>query len=353
MMKAILFSVLLLPALHLAVAQELKLAHLPEPVTNNAVTSLKSRGGVLLFSFMGMGVKKSWDAVTNNSYYLDPDWDKWYPLRPIPGTAGRLGAGAVAARGSLFVFGGYVIDSQNRGQVVPDVDVYEIGEQRWSRGADIPTPVADAVVAVYRDRYVYLIGGRGRTGIVSNVQVYDAENSRWIEATPTPGTAVFGHAGAILDDTIVYVDGAYRETSAGQTAVLTSDQCWLGKINHKDPGKIEWSKLPPHPGAARFEIAAGSSEKDRRIYFSGGSDTAHDYSGVGYDGKPAEPSPVTFAFDLKSAKWELVNDHTPNPTMDTDQLLVIRDNLVTVGGMEKGQQVSARTTILPLKAKSK
>ena len=350
-MKAILCFVVL--SAQLSLSQELRLAHLPQPVSNNAVTSLKTRGGVLLFSFMGVGAKKSWDAITNNAFYLDPDWDKWYPLRAIPGTAGRIGAGAAAARGSLFVFGGYVVDAQNRGQVVPDVDVYDVGDQRWSRGADIPMPVADAVVAVNRDRYVYVIGGRGKTGIVSEVQVYDAENSKWIKGTPSPGAAVFGHAGAILDDTIVYVDGAYRETSSAPPAIVASDQCWLGKINHKDPRKIEWSKLPPHPGAARFGIAAGASEKDRRIYFSGGAENPHDYTGLGFDGKPAEPSPVTFAFDLKNAKWEVINDHTPNATMDSRQLLVIRDNLVTVGGMEKGQQASAHVTILPLKAKSK
>jgi N-acetylneuraminic acid mutarotase len=349
------FSRLLLIVLctQVVFAQELKLAHLPEPVTNNAVAALKIRGGALLFSFMGIGGKKTWDSVTNAAYYLDPDWDKWYPLKPIPGTAGRIGAGAAAARGALFVFGGYVVDPQNRGQVVPDVDVYDAGDHRWSRGEDMPTPVGDAVIGVYRDRYVYVIGGRAKTGIVAKVQVYDTENSKWIEATPPPGTAVFGHAGAILDDTIVYVDGAYRNTLSSHPAVLPSDECWLGKINHKDLSKIEWSKLPAHPGAARYRIAAGASDKDHKIYFTGGTDNPYDYTGIGYDGKPAEPSPTTFAFNLHSGKWEVVNDNTPNPTMDNHQLLVIRDNLVTAGGMEKGQKVTARVAILPVKSKSR
>jgi N-acetylneuraminic acid mutarotase len=335
------------------VAQELKLAHLPEPVTNNAVAALKIRGGVLLFSFMGMGSKKTWDAITNTAYYLDPDWDKWYPLKPIPGTAGRIGAAAAAARGTLFVFGGYVVDAQNRGQVVPDVDVYDVQDHRWSRGEDMPTPVADAVVAVYRDRYVYVIGGRGKTGTIGRVQIYDTENSKWIEATAPPGAAVFGHSGAILDDTIVFVDGAYRDTSSDHPGIVTSDQCWAGKINRKDLSKIEWSKLPPHPGTARFRIAAGSSDKDDKIYFTGGTDSPYDYTGIGYEGKPAEPSPTTFAFNRHNSKWEVINENTPNPTMDNRQLLVIRENLVTVGGMEKAQEVTARVAILPLKPKSK
>src|ERR1700759_4870246 len=122
-MKALLrfLSVALLAHVALA-AQELKLAPLPQPVTNNAVTALKTRGSALLFSFMGIGAKKTWDSITNTAFYLDPDWEQWYPLKPVPGTAGRIGAVAAAARGHLFVFGGYVVDDQNRGQVLPDVD---------------------------------------------------------------------------------------------------------------------------------------------------------------------------------------------------------------------------------------
>src|SRR5271165_5653102 len=116
-MKALARVFLIVICTQLVFAQDLKLAHLPEPVTNNAVASLKIHGGVLLFSFMGVGPKKTWDAVSNKAYYLDPDWDKWYPLKPIPGTAGRIGAAAEAARGTLFVLGGYVVGAQNRGQV--------------------------------------------------------------------------------------------------------------------------------------------------------------------------------------------------------------------------------------------
>ncbi len=51
--------------------------------------------------------------------------------------------------------------------------------------------------------------------------------------------------------------------------------------------KIQWTKLPNHPGNARYRIAAGGSEKDQKIYFSGGTDNPYNYNGIGYDGKPA------------------------------------------------------------------
>ncbi len=59
------------------------------------------------------------------------------------------------------------------------------------------------------------------------------------------------------------------------------------------------------------------------------------------------PSPVSFAFDLRTGKWETINEATPNPTMDHRCLIVLPQALVMVGGMEKDQQVTARVSVLP------
>ena len=127
----------------------------------------------------------------------------------------------------------------------------------------------------------------------------------------------------------------------------------MGKIDHHDLTKIQWTKLPNHPGTARYRIAAGGSEKDQKIYFSGGTDNPYNYNGIGYNGEPAEPSPVTFAFNLRTGKWETINLHTPQPTMDHRGLVAIPEGLVIMGGMEKGQQVTSRVTILPKPGKTK
>ena len=213
-------------------------------------------------------------------------------------------------------------------------------------------PVGDAVIGVYRDRYIYLVGGRTNGGLVTDVQVYDVDKNRWSKATSI-GTAVFGHAGALVGDTILYVDGAVRNPAGDAPRFVASDECWSGKISHHDPARIEWTKLPAHPGTARFRIAAGVSEKDEMIYFSGGSDSPHDDAGIGYDGKPAEPSPVTFAFDLRTRKWETLDENTPDATMDHRGLLVTKQNLVIIGGMEKGQTVTAKIVVLSKEAKAK
>ena len=351
MKKLSVLSFLLLLFSGLLVAQS-TVDPLPDPVSNNAVAMLKVHGQLLLYSFMGIGAKKTADAVTNTAFSLDAKEGTWAAIHAVPGTAGRIGAMAASVRDELLVFGGYVVDAQGS-MAVPDVGLYEPARDRWFREADIPLPVGDSVVGVYRDRYVYLVGGRSNADLVSNVQVYDAEKEKWSQATPIPGTPVFGHAGALVDGTIVYVDGARKNPSGTAPRYVASDECWMGKIDHHDPSKIQWSKLPNHPGTARFRIAGGGSDKDQKVYFAGGSDNPYSFNGIGYDGKPSEPSPVTFDFNLHTGKWETINENTPDPTMDHRGLLVTHEGLVLIGGMEKDQKVTAQVVLLSKEPKAK
>jgi N-acetylneuraminic acid mutarotase len=320
---------------------------LPAPVSNNAVASVHAGKHSYIYSFMGIGAKKTWDAITTNAYALDVDTDRWTAINPVPGAAGRIAAVAVEARGYVYLFGGYTVDAQGGEITVPDVSIYEPTSGHWARGADMPVAVDDAVAGVFHDRYIYLVSGWSGKQSVANVQVYDIDKDRWFQASPIAGTPVFAHAGTVVDNMIVYVDGAHETTLDGQTRYVASDECWIGKIDHKHPEAIEWSKLPAHPGKARFRIAAGGSERDRKVYFSGGSDNPYSFNGMGYDGNPAEPSPVTFAYDLHGGKWETINENTPTPTMDHRGLIVTSDGLVLLGGMEKGQQVTAKVVVVP------
>jgi len=319
---------------------------LPDPISNNAVAELRVRWQLMLFSFMGIGAKKDADAITNTAFSLDAAEGNVAAIHSVPGTAGRIGAMAAGVRDQLYLFGGYVVYGQGEEMVVPDVGSYQPSHDRWFRIGDLPKPVADSVIGVYRDRYIYLVGGRSNNGVVNNVQVYDVEKGKWDQATPIPGPAVFGHAGGLVGETIVYIDGARQNPSAGNPKYIASDECWMGKIDHHDRTKIQWTKLPNHPGAARYRIGGSGSETDQKIYFAGGSDNPYDYNGIGFDGKPAEPSPVTFDFNLRTKKWETINDNTPDPTMDHRGLLVTHEGLVLIGGMEKGQKVTTRITLL-------
>jgi N-acetylneuraminic acid mutarotase len=346
MKKSLLWLVVLFVLAVAVYAAAPRFAPLPKPFSNNAVASLKIGKRNLLFTFMGMGPSKTWNDVSNSAYELELKTGKWNELRSIPGTAGRLAATAVGVRGQVFLLGGYVVAGDGSESTVPDVDAYEPVDHRWYRGADIPVPVDDAVSGVYRERYLYLIGGWSNHDAVRNVQVYDMEKNVWRQATPLPGTPVFGHAGGLAGDTIIYVDGAYKNPAGSNPSYVASDECWMGKIDRHDLSRIEWSKIPAHPGNARYRIAAGASAKDRRVYFSGGTDNPYNYNGIGYDGRSSEPSAVTFAWDLRSGKWETISENTADPTMDHRGLIVTPEGLVTIGGMEKGQKVTSRVAIV-------
>lgn len=326
-----------------SVAGQDKIPSMPAAVSGNAVASIKN--GTELYSLMGVGPRKTWDDVTTQVYILHLASGKWAEGRAVPGVVGRLAASAVGARGQVFLMGGYVVDKGGITGILSDVNVYVPDSHRWYAGKEIPTAVSNAVIGVNHDRYIYLVGGLSKTGPVNLVQVYDAQINVWTEATPMPGPAVFGHAGGIADESIVYCDGATK--GEGKNNLVAAEGCWQGKIDHKDPTKIEWAKIASHPGDARFGMGAGCGEKDHRIVFTGGSPTPFDYRGIGLDGKPAEPSTYTFAYDVHGGKWDTLNDSTFDVRLQSSGVLSTPLGELVLGGMVKGQAVTARVTVLP------
>ncbi len=324
-------------------ADQPKIPAMPSAVTSNAVASL--RGGLEVFSLMGLGTKKTWDDVSNKVYMLSMRSGKWVEGREVPGVAGRLGASAVGAKGQIFLFGGYTIDGKGNEFVLGDVNAYLPQERRWYRAEDIPTPVDSAVIGVTHDRYIYLVGGRSKNGPVSIVQVYDIEKNLWSQATSVPGTPVFGHAGGITDDTIVYVDGAKKDPASNK--YVASDECWMGKIDRKDPSKIEWSKLPAHPGPGRFGIVAGA--EGHRVLFSGGTIVPHNFKGLDADGKQAELSSMTFAYELHGNRWDKIAEDTFDVRSDSRGILFTPLGPMILGGTLKNSAISARVLLLPKK----
>jgi N-acetylneuraminic acid mutarotase len=311
----------------------------PKPVTNNAITTVRLRGNLYIYSLVGIGESRTWNSVASDGYVFDNETGGWTAIHPIPGGIGRIAAMAASENGRVFLMGGSIVDPQGHENPVPDLNIYAPDAEEWLRGADLPVGVADAVVGNYRDR-IYLIGGRSRNGAASNVQVYDAGSNSWENATPLPGVPTYGAAGAIVGDMIVYVDGA---TSTG----TISDACWMGKIERKGLLKITWTKLPPHPGTPGFRITAGGSERDNKIYFVGGTPAPTNYEGKTADGKVPAPSSVSFAFNVKTKNWEPIDPNVPHVTMDNHVLVATEQGLVVIGGTEADGKVTAAMRIIP------
>src|SRR5947209_1779107 len=216
----VLASALLLSSISCLAAEE-QLQPLPVPVSNNAVAGIKINGQYLIYSLMGLGAQKNWSAVTNAAYALNVKYDTWTAIKPVPGS-GRLGAVAAGVKEQIFLMGGYVPDPNGAQAIVPDLAIYEPVALRWYRGAEMPIAVRDAVAGVYRDRHIYVVGGFSKTGPTNQVQLYDSATDKWTSATPSPGLPVFGHAGGIVNDNIIYAGGSTM--TSGKPGFTTADE---------------------------------------------------------------------------------------------------------------------------------
>jgi len=321
-----------------AVLASTALPDLPRPVSNNAVAGLRTSGEQFLFSFLGLGAGRGWQDVSSSAWFLARSTGVWRPLPDIPGGEGRLAATAVLVRGRIYVIGGYTVAEDGSERSTAELDALDVGSGTWFELAPMPVPVDDTVAVAHANRYIYLISGWHDTDNVADVQFYDVETDRWAQATAFPGTPVFGHAGGIVDGHIVVCDGV-RLTGGNPRRYEMSDECWLGVLNDIDPADIAWTRIDPHPGESRYRMAAAGGSAKTVVVFAGGSAIAYNYDGIGYDGRPAEPSDGVFAFDVVARRWRELG-RLDIPTMDHRGLVWLGDELFLIGGMRAGQEVS-------------
>ena len=304
---------------------------LPAPVTNNAVAALEIDGAVAVFSFLGLDSSKLWGGVTDAAYRWDVDSGAWRTIEPVPGP-GRLASTAQVVKGLIYVIGGYTVAEDGEERSLPNVDVYDPVSERWSRAADIPIPTDDAVAGVWADSLIVLVSGWHDTGNVPDVQIFDPAANRWTSSTPIAGVPVFGHAGGVAGNSVVYVDGVAVVDAEPRYA--SAPGAWVGRL---DTGGIEWSEAARHPGPALYRAAGGTV--DGLILLVGGTDNPYNYDGIGYDGVPSDPIRQVLAFSPLNADWRRL---TPPPvaTMDHRNLGVSGGFVFLVGGMHADQIVS-------------
>ncbi len=307
---------------------------LPHPVTNNAVAALRTPSGAYVYSFLGLDNTKIWSGVTNEAYEWKVGASSWTRLPSIPGP-GRLAGTAQAVGRRVYVFGGYTVAPDGTERSVPNVDVWDPETRSWSRAADMPVPVDDAVSGVWQDSLVFLVSGWHDTDNVSNVQVFDPAANEWKQATPIPGVPVFGHTGGISHNAIVFIDGAKRNT--GQPRYTLENQAWRGDIDPTEPTSITWRRITHPESPALYRSAAlgvGSW-----IVFAGGTDNPYNYNGIGYDGQPSLPTDKVFAYDVVRNSWQSL-PRLSSGTMDHRGLVRLGEHLYLVGGMAANQTVS-------------
>ena len=317
---------------------------LPAPVTNNAVAGVITSEGPAVVSFLGLDRTRLWSGVGSRTYLWMTGSDRWRELPPVPGP-GRLAGTAQAIGGRIYLFGGYTVAEDGAEKSVPAVDVLDPLAREWSRVADIPVPTDDAVSGVWRDSLVYLVSGWHDTDNIAEVQVYDPARDRWAAATPIPGAPVFGHAGGISGNTIVYVDGVRVDRDPRRFSIETSS--WRGDIDPGDPTRIEWSRLPDHAGPPLYRAAAGTVGP--WVVFAGGTDNPYNYNGLGYDGSPSEPTADVLGYNVETGEWRRLAPLSA-PTMDHRGIVVLEGRAILVGGMGSGQQVLTSVSVIAVEA---
>lgn len=315
-------------------------APMPEAHANNAVAALRSGGRDYLYSFTGLKAGKRREDISTAAFEYDVTADRWRRLPPVPVDEGRLAAAAVALGGKIYLFGGYTVAADGSEVSTPQALSFDPASDIWHRLADMPRPVDDSVALPYAGRYIYLVSGWHRDGNVANVQVFDTVEGVWFNASDFPGIPVFGHAGGLVGDRIVIIDGvAVLGEHDGRREFGLVSQAWSGEINPDDPSDIAWRRVNDHGGPALYRAAGGAAPELGLVLFAGGATRAYNFSGIGYDGVPAEPSARVFGYDPVNDVWLGFADK-PVASMDHRGLLAADGAFWTLGGMIAGQRVS-------------
>jgi len=290
---------------------------------------------MMAYSFAGLHQGKSWEDVTADAYACGLEAQSCQEIAPLPDGVGRLASVAVAARGQIYIFGGYTVAEDGTERSTPEVWRFDPRSEEYALETQIPVPVDDSVALVREDRYIYLVSGWHDTDNVDLVQVYDLVDQVWFEATRFPGAPVFGHAATLISQTRMVLCGGVKVVPAAspeaRRSFVLSNTCWTGEISEQNPAEILWREIDDAPSAPRYRaaMAADPTQGSEGVLVFGGTTNPYNYDGIGYNGIPANP--VQF-------------NRTLRPVMDLRG--VIRwpsnagpDRYVFLGGMTEDQEV--------------
>jgi N-acetylneuraminic acid mutarotase len=324
--------------------QAAKLPALPEAVSNNLVLTTTVAGRTYVASFMGLSSGKTHADVHNRVWQWTLGEPTWLKAPAVPSRhrlAGRLGSTGVSLQHHFFIFGGYTVAAN--GDEVSSAEGYRYSPvtKSYNKLPDMPVAVDDSVALSYQNRYIYLASGWSQDGNVNLLQMFDNFTQKWSQATPFPGVATFGLAGAISGHSILLCDGIQVSYQSQPRQFEPLAQCWLGEINSKDASRINWQQIKHPTGKARYRMAAAAVKQENKelIVFIGGSETAYNYNGIGYNGTAAEPSAEVWAYSLTDKAWLKAENSTA--VMDLRSLVTINNELYSLGGMVSGQNLTS------------
>jgi N-acetylneuraminic acid mutarotase len=315
---------------------------LPEAIANNALASVETEGGCMVFSMLGIDSTLRIPGIHNRAFRWREGDESWLAMPAIPGP-GRLAANAVGLRGEPYLVGGYEVSSSGGETSSTSLQRFNLSTGQWDSLAPLPVPIDDAGVVAWRDRYIVVVSGWSNNSNVAAVQIYDADTDSWLMGTDFPGIPVFGSAAAIAGDELIIIDGV----SSGIVGFRIENHAWRATLDPNSPATIEWAELGAHPGPARYRAAAAASESGA-LWFHGGTAEPYNFDGQRYDnGQAATPLASTMVYTGGVFALDEVPDK-PAATMDHRSLVACGSKLLTVGGLVAGPSATPQTwSIIP------
>lgn len=321
-------------------AADSSLPALPEAVSNQLVLQSTVRGKWVLASFAGQS--SATGGEHNKVWQLQEGSPIWQAVPALPNQtrqSGRVAASGVAMSNHLFIFAG----ADGGGKILPDSYRFSPLTQTYTKLPDLPVAVADSLALPYQERYIYLVSGRQQYGQVNLVQLFDNFSQKWSQATPYPGVAVAGHAGAIVGQQLLVCDGIsqhYQPQTSGQ--LRTTAACYLGEIDSKNAAQIRWQQIPHHGGQARYRqtAIAVTVNGEQMIAFVGGSaqsTTARaEALTTAFNGKASNQ---VYLYALQQQRWLKASSSVA--MTDLRSLVSINGEIFSVGGIDGNNNVSS------------
>ena len=321
-----------------------RLADLPVPTANNALTEVYLSDQKFVYSFGGITTGLTHDSIHQRTFKYHVSSNEWTEEQSIPDTLGKIASGASVVKNKIYIIGGYHVDengneySSNKVHVYnPFLDTFEVN------AANIPVPIDDHVQAVWRDSLIFVVTGWSNTTNVPYVQLYNPTFNAWRSATGVPNTNFyksFGASGYILGDTIFYYGGA-----TGNFAFTARSYLRKGVINPEDPTDIDWTFVGEAPGDPSYRAAA--SGHNSTVFFVGGGAVAYNFDAIAYDGTGlVEPANRIMRYNTGSQAFT-ENTDMPYGTMDHRGIAKLGGgNWIIAGGIDSAQIVSNRTFLL-------
>jgi len=279
-------------------------APLPEPRTEVAA-AVTGDGIVVVGGFVASGANSALADV----YAIREN--RWRRLPSLPVAVDH--AAAAAARGRVYVLGGYGSDRR------PLKTAFVLERGRWSRLAQLPEPRAAAAAAVAGGK-LYVVGGVEKRGGLARVTlVLDLATGRWSRA---PGPTAREHLAAAAAGGRVYAVGG---RSAGYDTNTRAFEVY-------DPSSRRWSRLPRLPSARG---GTGAAVVSGRVVSIGGE-------------APSGTIASVYAFDLRTRRWRRLAD-LPTPRHGLG-VVAHRDRVYAVaGGPEPGLTTSGAVESLRIR----